>query len=48
MLFRSSTDGLSFAEAVSSMTDMTFEQYKAMMNAGGRSPEGVRSIEQGN
>lgn len=43
-----STDGLSFAEAVSSMTDMTFEQYKAMMNAGGRSPEGVRSIKQGN
>lgn len=43
-----STDGLSFAEAVSSMTDMTFEQYKAMMNSGGRSPKGVRSIEQGN
>lgn len=39
-----STDGLSFAEAVSSMTDMNFQDYTAMMIAGGRSPEGVRSI----
>ncbi|WP_144098400.1 protocatechuate 4,5-dioxygenase subunit alpha [Croceicoccus sediminis] len=39
-----STDGLSFAEAVSSMTEHNFEDYKAMMAAGGRSPEGVRSI----
>ena len=39
-----STDGISFAEAVSTMTDMTFPQYKAMMDAGGRSPEGNRSI----
>lgn len=39
-----STDGQSFAEAVSSMTDMNFEEYRAMMNDGGRSPEGVRSI----
>ncbi len=39
-----STDGLSFAEAVSSMTDMNFEDYTRMMIAGGRSPEGVRSI----
>ena len=39
-----STDGLSFVEAVSSMTGMNVEDYKAMMMAGGRSPEGVRSI----
>ncbi len=39
-----STDGLSFVQAVSTMTGMTVEQYQAMMNAGGRSPEGVRSI----
>lgn len=31
-----STDGLSFAEAVSSMTDMTFPEYRDMMNKGGR------------
>jgi len=39
-----STDGLSFAQAVSTMTDMNFEDYTAMMVAGGRSPQGVRSI----
>jgi protocatechuate 4,5-dioxygenase alpha chain len=39
-----STDGLSFAEAVSTMTDMTFPEYRDMMLAGGRSPEGNRSI----
>jgi len=39
-----STDGLSFAEAVASMTEYSFDEYKAMMAAGGRSPEGVRSI----
>lgn len=39
-----STDGLSFAEAVSTMTDMTFPEYREMMNRGGRSPEGNRSI----
>ena len=39
-----STDGLSFAQAVSSMTDKNFEDYTAMMVAGGRSPEGNRSI----
>ncbi|MDE2596887.1 MAG: protocatechuate 4,5-dioxygenase subunit alpha [Sphingomonadales bacterium] len=42
-----STDGLSFAEAVSTMTDMTFPQYKEMMLQGGRSPEGNRSIKGG-
>lgn len=39
-----STDGLSFAEAVSTMTDMTFPEYRQMMLDGGRSPEGQRSI----
>ena len=39
-----STDGISFAEAVSTMTDMDFPTYREMMNKGGRSPEGVRSI----
>lgn len=42
-----STDGLSFAEAVSTMTDMTFPEYREMMNNGGRSPEGNRSIKGG-
>jgi protocatechuate 4,5-dioxygenase alpha chain len=39
-----STDGLSFVQAVSTMTGMSVEDYQAMMNSGGRSPEGVRSI----
>jgi protocatechuate 4,5-dioxygenase alpha chain len=39
-----STDGLSFAEAVSTMTDMTFPEYRDMMLKGGRSPIGNRSI----
>jgi protocatechuate 4,5-dioxygenase alpha chain len=38
-----STDGLSFLQAVSTMTGMSVEEYQAMMIAGGRSPEGVRS-----
>ena len=42
------TDGLSFVQAVSTMTGMTVEEYQAMMLAGGRSPEGVRSIREGN
>ncbi|GGC07799.1 hypothetical protein GCM10011494_28030 [Novosphingobium endophyticum] len=42
-----STDGISFAEAVSTMTDMTFPQYQEMMLKGGRSPEGNRSIKGG-
>jgi protocatechuate 4,5-dioxygenase, alpha chain len=42
-----STDGLSFAEAVSTMTDMSFPEYRDMMMAGGRSPEGNRSIKGG-
>jgi protocatechuate 4,5-dioxygenase alpha chain len=39
-----STDGLSFVQAVSTMTGMSLEDYKAMMDAGGRSPDGLRSI----
>ena len=39
-----STDGLSFVQAVGTMTGMSTEDYQAMMIAGGRSPEGVRSI----
>jgi protocatechuate 4,5-dioxygenase, alpha chain len=42
-----STDGLSFAEAVSTMTDMTFPEYQQMMINGGRSPQGNRSIKGG-
>lgn len=41
-----STDGKSFAQAVSTMTDMSFEDYTAMMIAGGRSPIGQRSIKE--
>ncbi|MFW2851945.1 protocatechuate 4,5-dioxygenase subunit alpha [Sphingomonas sp. TX0543] len=39
-----STDGIPFAQAVSTMTDMNFEDYTRMMVAGGRSPEGARSL----
>ena len=39
-----STDGQSFVQAVSTMTGMSVEDYQAMMIAGGRSPEGLRSI----
>jgi protocatechuate 4,5-dioxygenase alpha chain len=38
-----STDGKSFLQAVSTMTGMSVEDYQAMMVAGGRSPNGVRS-----
>ncbi|MFK8017724.1 MAG: protocatechuate 4,5-dioxygenase subunit alpha [Gammaproteobacteria bacterium] len=38
-----STDGLSFVQAVSTMTGMSVEEYQTMMLAGGRSPDGVRS-----
>ncbi len=43
-----STDGLSFVQAVSTMTGMSVADYQAMMLAGGRSPLGVRSIREGN
>ncbi len=42
-----STDGLSFQQAVGTMTGMTPAEYAAMMAAGGRSPEGWRSIREG-
>ena len=41
------TDGTSFPEAASVMTGMSLESYQAMMLAGGRSPEGQRSIREG-
>jgi len=40
----SNTDGWSTQKAVSSMTTLTPDEYAAMMRAGGRSPEGQRSI----
>ncbi|MFB0614268.1 protocatechuate 4,5-dioxygenase subunit alpha [Aurantiacibacter poecillastricola] len=42
-----STDGISFAEAVSTMTEYSFPEYRDMMLKGGRSPEGNRSIKGG-
>ncbi len=39
-----STDGQSFVQAVSTMTGMSVEDYQAMMNAGGRSADGHRSL----
>ena len=41
------TDGLSFVQAVSTMTGMSVDDYQAMMLAGGRSPNGWRSISGG-
>jgi len=43
-----STDGKSYQQAVATMTGLTPEEYAAMMLAGGRSPEGQRSIRDGN
>jgi len=37
------TDGLSYVQAVSTMTDMNVEQYQTMMLSGGRDIEGWRS-----
>ncbi|MGZ8349551.1 MAG: protocatechuate 4,5-dioxygenase subunit alpha [Allosphingosinicella sp.] len=42
-----STDGKSFQFAAGSMTGMSQEEYAAMMLAGGRSPEGLRSKKEG-
>lgn len=42
-----SSDGIPFAEAVSTMTDMTWPEYRQMMLDGGRSPQGNRSIKGG-
>ena len=41
-----STDGLSYLQAVSTMTGMSVEQYRTMMLEGGRSIEGNRYIEE--
>ena len=41
------TDGKSFVQAVATMTGMSVDDYQAMMIAGGRSPEGVRSKKEG-
>jgi protocatechuate 4,5-dioxygenase, alpha chain len=38
------TDGTSFPEAASVMTGVSVAEYTAMMAAGGRSPDGQRSI----
>jgi protocatechuate 4,5-dioxygenase, alpha chain len=42
------TDGLSYLQAVSTMTGMPIDEYQDMMIHGGRSPEGWRSIKDGN
>jgi protocatechuate 4,5-dioxygenase, alpha chain len=41
------TDGLSYLQAVSTMTGMDVRDYQAMMVSGGRSPDGWRSIKDG-
>jgi protocatechuate 4,5-dioxygenase alpha chain len=41
------TDGLSYLQAVSTMTGMPIDEYQQMMLSGGRSPEGWRSIKDG-
>ncbi|WP_111637417.1 protocatechuate 4,5-dioxygenase subunit alpha [Marinomonas shanghaiensis] len=41
----SSSDGLSVAAAVSTMTNLSPEDYMAMMRNGGRSPDGNRYVE---
>ncbi len=42
-----SSDGVSFQSAAASMTGMSEHDYAQMMLAGGRSPEGLRSIKEG-
>ncbi|MDB5689552.1 MAG: ligA 4 [Sphingomonas bacterium] len=44
----SNTDGWSVQKAVGTMTGMTADEYAAMMRAGGRSPDGNRSIRENN
>ena len=41
------TDGLSYLQAVSTMTSMNIDDYQQMMLSGGRSPEGWRSVKEG-
>ena len=42
------TDGLSYLQAVSTMTGMSIDDYQHMMVSGGRSPDGWRSVKEGN
>jgi protocatechuate 4,5-dioxygenase alpha chain len=42
------TDGLSYLQAVSTMTGMPIDDYQQMMVSGGRSPDGWRSVKEGN
>jgi protocatechuate 4,5-dioxygenase, alpha subunit len=42
------SDGLSYVQAVSTMTGMSVEEYQKMMLAGGRNIEGWRSKSKGN
>jgi protocatechuate 4,5-dioxygenase alpha chain len=41
------TDGLSYLQAVSTMTGMDVDSYQQMMVNGGRSPDGWRSVKDG-
>jgi protocatechuate 4,5-dioxygenase alpha chain len=41
------TDGATFPEVSSAMTGIPLDEYTAIMLAGGRSPEGLRSIREG-
>jgi protocatechuate 4,5-dioxygenase, alpha chain len=41
------SDGLSYVQAVSTMTGMSVEEYQAMMLAGGRNVDGWRSVSEG-
>ena len=41
------TDGLSYLQAVSTMTGMAVDDYQQMMISGGRSLEGWRSLKEG-
>ena len=41
------TDGLSYLQAVSTMTGMNIDDYQQMMLSGGRSPDGWRSVKEG-
>jgi protocatechuate 4,5-dioxygenase alpha chain len=41
------TDGLSYVQAVSTMTDMSVKEYQQMMLDGGRNVEGLRSLKEG-
>ncbi|MBO0802281.1 MAG: protocatechuate 4,5-dioxygenase subunit alpha [Nocardiopsaceae bacterium] len=42
------TDGQSYLQAVSTMTGMPVDEYQRMMLSGGRSPDGWRSVKDGN